>query len=181
MNKTSISIILILLITSALGIFGTLYYKNQLEDMSFKMTSLKQTISDLNSEKKELSREYKKNQPVAYGMDLISEKAKDCIKREHYTTEGMNKCIYSSLDKWSKTVTNNYEKVKREMSPEQAELMEKSQQAWEAYKEAQWAVNEATIGTMEGSIYINILAEQKVSIVERRARELDGMTYYYQR
>lgn len=178
-KKVSISIILILLAVSVAGILCTLHYKDKTEKMEMKIEALSDTITELKEEKAELGKRFKKDEPVAYGMDLISEKAKDCIKRENYTTAGMNKCIYSSLDKWERAVKNNCDSAKRGLNPEQTELFEKSQQAWEAYKEAQWALNDATLGTKEGSIYINLLAEQKVSIVERRARELDGMAYYY--
>ena len=178
-KKVCISIILVLLAVSVAGVLCTLHYKSKAENMEMKIESLNKTVSELKEEKSELSKQFKKDQPVAYGMDLISEKAKACIKREKYTTAGMNKCIYSSLDKWERTVRNNFDNAKRGLSPEQAELFEKSQEAWEAYKDAQWALNDATLGTKEGSIYINILAEQKVSIVERRARELDGMAYYF--
>lgn len=53
-----------------------------------------------------------------------------------------------------------------------------TQEKWEAYRKSQYLLLNETVGTLQGTIYINILSAEKASLFEERASDLDALLFY---
>jgi len=103
------------------------------------------------------------------------------MKSCNYTTACMNNCVYVAIPKWEKEIGKNIKLLEKIMNNEQIALLHDSQNKWIAYQNAQQKLNSETIGTMMGTMYTNILSSEQKYIIERRAKELEGLYYFYSR
>ncbi len=101
-----------------------------------------------------------------------------CMQKEHYTTAGMSKCVNNSIEAWEKEINANLHRFSSSLTPKQASLLRNTQEKWEAYRKSQYLLLNETVGTLQGTIYINILSAEKASLFEERASDLDALLFY---
>ena len=179
MKRFSLIFILFLIVLSTVSTIYMLSYKREIKHLNSKIESLNKEVKNykaLSTSAKTSKNSYTTEHTM--GASITAEVQK-CMERVQYSTDGMKKCVYSSEEQWNREIVSNTEKLKRALSAEQTELLNKSQKEWEEYKKAEWELNEATIGKMDGTMYINILAGLQVGITEQRARNLEQLSYYF--
>jgi len=105
----------------------------------------------------------------------INKHVQECMKQKNYTTIGMSECVYNSTTAWNKEIDNSLVFLENRLTKEQYRLLKQSQIKWEEYKDAQWQALSSIYNTKQGTLYINILAAEKVKIVESRAKNLNSI------
>ena len=158
-------IIIFLFLTSIFGIIFSIKYKKQIDILNSQIQLLNSKISELNFN----------NNLEKHPIEV---KVEECIKKD-YSTAGMANCVSNSITDWEKEINKNILKLKKIMTVEQYNLLRQSQKEWEKYKQTQWILNRDTIGTMQGTIYIDILIGEQADIVEQRAKELQSLYGIY--
>lgn len=160
----------------------------QVKKLNTEISKLNNTISEISSEKGTLSedkdfaqKQYQELKSTKKKSELIDAEIQECMNSCNYTTACMNNCVYDAIPKWEKEIDKNIKLLEKVMNKEQITLLNDSQNKWIIYKNAQQKLNSETIGTMMGTMYTNILASEQKYIIERRAKELDGLYYFYSR
>ena len=135
-----------------------------------EIEALKQTI---NKQKETITQLEKTN-----ANNPVEEKTlQECMKNENYKTIGMTNCINEASGRWNKKIDNNIMSLKKVLPAETYHLLEKSQQKWIEYRDAQWAFLDNFYSQKDGTIYSNILSADKSEIVKHRAQELDELYF----
>lgn len=160
----------------------------QIKKLNTEISELNNTISEISSEKETLAKDkdfaqkqYQDLKSTKKDAELIDTEIQECMKSCNYTTACMNNCVYVAIPKWEKEIGKNIKLLEKIMNNEQIALLHDSQNKWIVYRNAQQKLNSATIGTMMGTMYTNILASEQKYIIERRAKELEGLYYFYSR
>lgn len=160
----------------------------QVKELNAEISKLNSTISKISSENKTLVKDkdfaqkrYQDLKSTKKKAELIDVEIQECMKSCNYTTVCMNDCVYDAIPKWEKEIDKNIKLLEKIMNKEQIALLHDSQNKWIVYKKAQQKLNSETIGTMMGTMYTNILSSEQKYIIERRAKELEGLYYFYSR
>ncbi len=179
MKKSIIFVLISLLSLTLLSAGFAVKYYIKTQKLQNKIVSLEATISDMSSKNDTLKKDseildtrYENLKSKKSAIEIIAAQEQECLKKENYTTAGMNHCVHISLDRLEKEIEKNITLLKSVMTFEQYELLQKSQEAWEDYKKAEMTLNRETVGNNSGTIYTNILAGHQFSIVEKRAKDL---------
>ena len=145
--------------------------KRQLDIEKVKVTELTNELSHSKNQVSDISSFQEKK-------IYIDKQVSACMQKEHYTTTGMSKCVNGSIEAWKNEINANLQRLSSGLTPKQASLLRDSQEKWEAYRKSQCLLLNETIGHLQGTIYINILSAEKVSLFEERARDLDDLQIY---
>ena len=151
-------------------------HRNTIKELKQQVIILQSDVSSLKEKKDKIQQEldfFNAMEPIPKQHD-IDLKIQKCMKEKNYTTAGMSQCVYDSIDDWEKEINKYLSLSKKVMTKEQYESLQISQKKWNEYKKAQWDLYNVTYGSKLGTIFININAEDKVSIIEQRANELRG-------
>lgn len=97
------------------------------------------------------------------------------MKKENYTTAGMNSCVYDSVDDWAKEINKHLSDLKKITTKEQYALLQKAQKDWETYRKNQSIANSRLLLSKQGTIYTNFVSAMNVDIYKNRAAELDSL------
>lgn len=183
-----IFIIIFLSICTLISLVYVIKYNIQIKELNAKIYKLNNTISKINSEKTTLAKDrdfaqkqYQDLKSTKKEAELIDTEIQECMKSCNYTTACMNNCVYAAIPKWEKEIDKNIKLLEKIMNKEQIALLHDSQNKWIVYRNAQQKLNSETIGTMMGTMYTNILSSEQKYIIERRAKELDELYYFYSR
>ena len=145
--------------------------KRQLNIEKVKVTELTNELSHLKNQDSDISSFQEKK-------IYIDKQVAACMQKEHYTTAGMSKCVNNSIDAWKNEINANLQRFSSSFTPEQSSLLLDTQEKWEAYRKSQYLLLNETVGTLQGTIYINILSAEKASLFEERASDLDALQIY---
>ncbi len=105
--------------------------------------------------------------------DSIDKQIEECMHSTNYTTAGMNACIFKGEQAWLKEINKLVKKIKKELSPEAAEIFEMSHKHWlEHYKDEEELMQEA-LYAMSGTIHTNYAREIMYNLVKNRAKYLN--------
>jgi len=183
--------IFIVIMLSALTVAVFLYAincKKQIQILNDEIVKLNDQIVLISSQNEKLSednnflqKQYQDLKLTKNKSELIDVEIQECMKSCNYTTACMNNCVYDSIPKWEKEITNNIKLLEKIMNKEQIELLHDSQKKWIIYKDSQQKLNSETVGTKIGTIYTNILATDQQYIIKRRANELKNLYSIYSR
>ena len=185
-KRIYIYIIILLFIMILFSFIYLLQCKRQIKNLNTEINRLNIIISKMNNENNTLSKDkdflqkqYQDLKSTKKEAELIDVEIQECMKSCNYTTACMNNCVYGAIPKWEKEIDKNIKLLEKIMNKKQIELLHDSQKKWIIYKDAQQKLNSETIGTMVGTMYTNILAGEQIYLIELRAKELDGLYYYY--
>lgn len=99
-----------------------------------------------------------------------------CIKAQGQTNNGMVFCLSEALDAWEKQLQDTYALLYSQMEGSNRTNLQLSQSAWVEYKHAQYKFLENYYGTMQGTMYKQIMVSEKIEVVKRRFAELYNLT-----
>jgi uncharacterized protein YecT (DUF1311 family) len=108
----------------------------------------------------------------------IEKKLEDCLATDsNQTTAGMTNCVYSAVDEWDKELNKYYQILMDVMSATGKENLKISQRKWIEYRDKEFRfISTFYNGEMQGTMWIVVAADHRMSIVRDRAIELKG--YY---
>ena len=88
-------------------------------------------------------------------------------------------CIFSMIaeEQWDKKLNTTYQSLKKHMKADEWTDLVAAQRAWIAYRDAQTKSLETTHEKMEGTMWIPIHAEMRMSITKQRAQFLENMLH----
>lgn len=181
-----IFVIIFLSLCSVASLVYAINCNTQARKLNAEVNRLNNIISEISSENDKLSedkdfaqKQYQNLKSTKKEAELIDVEIQECMKSCNYTTVCMNDCVYESIPKWEKEINKNIKLLEKIMTKEQIELLHDSQKKWIIYKDAQQKLNSETIGSIMGTMYTNILAGEQIHLIELRAKELDGLYYFY--
>ena len=106
----------------------------------------------------------------------IDETFEQCIKQQGGTNNGVVACLVEALDAWEKQLHDTYQLLYSQMEGANRINLQFSQTAWEAYKKAQYRFLENYYGSIQGTIYKQIMVSEKIDVLKRRFPELYNLT-----
>lgn len=106
----------------------------------------------------------------------IDETLEQCIKKNGQTNNGTIACLADALDAWEKQLQDTYALLYSQMEGSNKTNLQLSQKAWQEYKRAQFKFLETYYGTMEGTMYRQVMIGEKIAVVKRRFEELYNLT-----
>lgn len=106
----------------------------------------------------------------------IETKLEQCIKEQGQTNNGMVFCLSEALDAWEKQLQDTYALLYSQMEGSNRKNLQVSQSAWVEYKHAQYKFLENYYGSMQGTMYKQIMISEKTEVVKRRFSELYNLT-----
>jgi uncharacterized protein YecT (DUF1311 family) len=106
----------------------------------------------------------------------IDEMLEQCSKQQGSTNNGIVACLVDALGAWEKQLYDTYELLYSQMEGANRINLQSSQTAWEAYKKAQYCFLENYYGSMDGTMYKQIMISEKIDVLKRRFPELYNLT-----
>lgn len=88
-------------------------------------------------------------------------------------------CIFSMIaeEQWDKKLNTTYQSLKKRMKTDECSDLIAAQITWISYRDAQTKSLETTHEKMEGTMWIPIHAEMRMSITKQRAQFLENMLH----
>lgn len=174
-----VSVITVLTLLSITGIYFSIKYYKQAQaltveklDRDFQIEKLTSELEDVKKTNKTLKNSLTVEQSIFY-------KTQDCMKKENYTTSGMNKCVYDSVNDWEKEINKHLAALKKITDKGQYAFVQQAQKDWEIYRKSQSIANSELLQSKQGTMYINIKTGMNVDIYESRAEELKSLYYFF--
>lgn len=174
-----ISVISLLTLSSIIGIYFSVKYYKQVKVLTDENKVIISQVEKLTSELEDLKKTNKTLKDSLTIEQSIFYKTQECMKKENYTTAGMNGCVYDSVDDWEKEITKHLSNLKNLTTKEQYKLVQKAQNDWETYRKSQSIANSRLLLSKQGTIYTNIVSEMYSAAYEDRAAELDSLYYFF--
>ena len=109
---------------------------------------------------------------VVEKLHPIEQRVRDCIDKD-YSTVGLNKCVYVGMAEWEKEINKYLELLKETLPKDDFEKINKAQEEWEDYRDAQFMVAEIML-KKDGTMHQNVAVGIKSGIIEERAKELES-------
>lgn len=103
--------------------------------------------------------------------------ALEAAMEKDYSTAGMVQALSKAEEQWDKKLNTTYQSLKKHMKADEWADLVAAQRAWIAYRDAQTKSLETTHEKMEGTMWIPIHAEMRMSITKQRAQFLEGMLH----
>ena len=95
----------------------------------------------------------------------------DCLEKDPSTT-GVNACLGQAFEKWDYELNRVYRELNGRLSAEAKAVLRETQRAWIAFRDRELAFLARFYGGLDGTMYRNMLAADRVELVRRRAQEL---------
>jgi uncharacterized protein YecT (DUF1311 family) len=101
----------------------------------------------------------------------------EAAMEKDYSTAGMVQALSKAEEQWDKKLNTTYQSLKKHMKVDEWTDLVAAQRAWIAYRDAQTKSLETTHEKMEGTMWIPIHAEMRMSITKQRAQFLENMLH----
>ena len=101
----------------------------------------------------------------------IDRAEEECIAKASSTYE-MNRCSVIAQKKWEQEIQNNLDTLKKNLTEDDYAVIEKSQQAWNEYKIAEYELIDKIISYKQGTMYSNVREGLRTDILKQRALKL---------
>ena len=101
----------------------------------------------------------------------IDRAEEECIAKASSTYE-MNRCSVIAQKKWEKEIQNSLDTLKKNLTEDDYAVIEKSQQAWNEYKIAEYELIDKIISYKQGTMYSNVREGLRTDILKQRALKL---------
>lgn len=105
----------------------------------------------------------------------IDEFEQQCMEKD-YSTAGMVNCTYAARQKWDEDLNKYYKLLQKKLNPEQKIKLRDAQRAWIKFRDAEFENINSFYGELDGTMWFNISATDRMVIVKQRA--LDLKVYY---
>lgn len=105
----------------------------------------------------------------------IDENLKQCLaKKENMTTAGMVACTNVAIQEWDKELNISYKALMDKLDAKAKEKLKNSQRAWIKYRDLEYENIESIYEGLDGSMYIQMQAMDKLKIIKARVLELNS-------
>ena len=101
----------------------------------------------------------------------IDRAEEECIAKTSSTYE-MNRCSVIAQKKWAQEIQNSLDTLKKKLTEDDYAVIEKSQQAWNEYKIAEYELIDKIISYKQGTMYSNVREGLRTDILKQRALKL---------
>ena len=101
----------------------------------------------------------------------IDRAEEECIAEASSTYE-MNRCSVIAQKKWEQEIQNSLDTLKKNLTEDDYAVIEKSQQAWNEYKIAEYELIDKIISYKQGTMYSNVREGLRTDILKQRALKL---------
>lgn len=101
----------------------------------------------------------------------IDRAEEECIAKASSTYE-MNRCSVIAQKKWAQEIQNSLDTLKKKLTEDDYAVIEKSQQAWNEYKIAEYELIDKIISYKQGTMYSNVREGLRTDILKQRALKL---------
>lgn len=106
----------------------------------------------------------------------IDQALSQCLETpEGMSTHGMRACLSQANADWDRELNRIWKGLMRELPAEAQTALRASQRQWLAFRDADVAALESAYASMEGSMYLVMLADSVVSLTRDRVRQLDAL------
>lgn len=106
----------------------------------------------------------------------IDQALSQCMETpEGMSTHGMRECLSQANADWDRELNRVWRELMRELPAEAQTALRASQRQWLAFRDADVAALEAAYGSMQGSMYLIMLADSVVTLTRDRVRQLDAL------
>lgn len=95
----------------------------------------------------------------------------NCMEKDP-STKGMNACLGQAYEKWDLELNRVYLELGGKLDPEARGVLREAQRAWIAFRDRELAWLAKFYGGLDGTMYSNMLAADRVDLVKRRVLEL---------
>ncbi len=96
-----------------------------------------------------------------------------CMEKDP-STQGMNRCLGQAYEKWDEELNRVYRELGGRLDQGLRPALREAQRAWIAFREGELAWLAKFYGGLDGSMYRNMLAADRVELVRRRVLELNS-------
>ncbi len=123
---------------------------------------------------------------ILVGIGFAGEKEKQhsidawlekCIESD-FSTASMTNCAQKATAMWDKEMNGIYKELMRKLPEKQKTLLKQSQIQWLKFRDAEANFTSEFYGGFEGTIWQNILAGEKLTVVKKRALNLQVYLNY---
>ena len=101
----------------------------------------------------------------------IDRAEEECIAKASSTYK-MNRCSQITQKKWEQEIQNSLDTLKKNLTEDDYAVIEKSQQAWNEYKIAEYELIDKIISYKQGTMYSNVREGLRTDILKQRALKL---------
>lgn len=174
-----IFVISLLILLSIIGVYFSVKYYRQFKFLSNVNVENNSKIEKLTLELEDLK---KTNETLKNSLTIeqsVFYKTQECMKKDNYTTVGMNGCVYDSIEDWEKAINKHLSNLKKITTKEQYALIQQAQKDWKVYQRSQSLANSELLLSKSGTIYSNYALGINVDIYKERAAELDSLYYFF--
>ena len=88
------------------------------------------------------------------------------------STAGMMSCAAAAEAGWDKELNAAYGELTKALKGTSLEALRQAQRAWIAQRDREYALQDAIRGELDGTMWGPVMADQRASLVEARARQL---------
>jgi uncharacterized protein YecT (DUF1311 family) len=88
------------------------------------------------------------------------------------SSQGMNGCLGQAYEKWDLELNRVYQELSGKLNAGERAVLREAQRAWIAFRDRELAWLAKFYGGLQGSMYANMLAADRVDLVKRRVMEL---------
>lgn len=92
------------------------------------------------------------------------------------STHGVLKCIDNAFKQWDDELNNYYQKLMDLLDDEAKTKLKEAERKWIEYRDSEFKNIESIYSKKEGTMYLPMLALDKMNVIKRRALQL--MDYY---
>lgn len=105
----------------------------------------------------------------------IDKELQDCLdSSENYTTKGMTDCVSKATLEWETELIKKYRKLLDLLTEEQKEKLKIAQREWIQYRDKEIEFINQLYYDMQGTMWIPIAAQTKLSLTRKRTIELES-------
>ena len=88
------------------------------------------------------------------------------------STHGTLECLDDAHTEWDAELNRVYQVLLGELNDENQELLRAAQRAWIAFRDAELEALASVYGGLDGTMWLVVHADRRVSLIRRRAKEL---------
>lgn len=103
--------------------------------------------------------------------DPIDLQRETCIE-QNPTTVGMVECTVKAMEAWEQELNRVYQELLKRLPPEDQDALRKAQQAWLAWRDAEFRLIEQVYDRQAGTMFVSLMAAEKMKIVRTRVAQL---------
>ncbi len=105
----------------------------------------------------------------------IDKELQDCLESsENYTTQGITDCVNKATLKWDTELNKKYKELLDLLTEEQKEKLKIAQREWIQYRDKEIEFINQLYFDMQGTMWIPIAAQTKLSLTRKRTIELES-------